>query len=195
MNDLFNRTQQRRDQHSTEFGLWIRGGLKRKIDPEPILWHPENIQTTDVSQIRSATEAGYVTTNVDYVWENYHNKRWIWIEEKRHCRGMDWSQWKQFVKIDRLSKVDPNYFGFWIIQFENTSPEDGEIYIYSLGESFIKNMTGDPVVFTPDKLVRFLAMDWCEGLVEARIKEAYEDLKFKTKMLESFNKKLLNIEP
>ena len=98
-------TQKRRDSHSTEFGLWLR----------------------EQKQIDSAL--GYVASNIDYIWKNYKTGEWLIIEEKRHGGKVKFYQQKIFDTLDAVSKNDPLYRGFYIIIFENTSPDDGSITI------------------------------------------------------------------
>lgn len=98
-------TQQRRDKHSTEFGLWLRE--QKDID----------------------SRLGFVASNIDYIWKNYKTGEWMIIEEKRH--GKDCPQWQReiFAMLHKLATQDPKYMGFYFIQFENTNPQDGKIWI------------------------------------------------------------------
>ena len=98
-------TQQRRDNHSTEFGLWLR--QQAEID----------------------SKLGYVATNVDYIWRNYKTKKWMLIEEKRFMYEMSYSQSEMMKVLDDAAKSDKNYCGLHLLQFEKTNPEDGKIYI------------------------------------------------------------------
>ncbi len=98
-------TQKRRDSHSTEFGLWLRE--QKEID----------------------SSLGYVATNIDYIWNNYKTGEWIIIEEKRYKGKVKFYQKRIFDKLDKVSINDPKYKGFYILCFENTSPDDGDIYI------------------------------------------------------------------
>jgi len=50
-------TRRRNDNHSTEFGLWLR-------------------EQPDID-----SKLGYITTNLDYVWKNYKTGDWMLIEE------------------------------------------------------------------------------------------------------------------
>lgn len=114
-------TVKRYDNHSTEFGLWLR----------------------EQSKIDSCL--GFITTNIDYIWKNYKTGKWMIIEEKRHnSKPKDW-QIKIFDMINWCAKYHKDYLGFYIITFENTSPEDGKIY---LNEKEI----------TTDELLTFLKM-------------------------------------
>ena len=97
-------TRQRNDGHSTEFGLWLR--KQPEID----------------------SKLGFVTTNLDYIWENYKTGQWMLIEEKRCMADLSYSQGKQIKKLVDSIK-DKNFKGFYLIQFENLSPEDGKIYL------------------------------------------------------------------
>lgn len=98
-------TEPRHDKHSTEFGLWLRD--QQEID----------------------SRLGFVATNIDYVWKNWKTGKWYLIEEKRFMSEPKEWQHNIFKMIDRLSKEDENYCGFFIIQFEKTSPEDGKIFV------------------------------------------------------------------
>lgn len=96
-------TQKRRDDKSTEFGLWLRE--QEKID----------------------SGLGYVATNIDYVWQNYKTGEWMLIEEKRYGYQPKNYQKRIFDILNWCGKNHPGYRGFHILVFENTSPEDGKI--------------------------------------------------------------------
>lgn len=98
-------TQKRRDDHSTEFGLWLRN--QKEID----------------------SSLGYVTTNIDYVWTNYKTGQWMFLEEKRYNHKPPFYQERIFKMLGNVAKHDPNFCGFHVIIFEKTSPNDGKIYI------------------------------------------------------------------
>lgn len=99
-------TRPRFDQHSTEFGIWIR-------------------QQPDLH-----SKDGYVATNVDYIWCNYRTRKWMLIEEKRFMSKPDFCQSELFAMLEIVSRlIAGKYYGFHVISFENTSPEDGEIYL------------------------------------------------------------------
>jgi hypothetical protein len=98
-------TRQRNDIHSTEFGLWLRN-------------QPE---------IDSAN--GYVATNIDYLWASYISNEWMLIEEKRYNKQPSFAQKKLFEVINNACKPDKDYRGFHYLVFENTSPEDGRIFL------------------------------------------------------------------
>jgi hypothetical protein len=97
-------TEQRHDNHSTEFGLWLR----------------------NQKEIESAN--GFLATNIDYVWENYKTHNWMMIEEKRYNRQS--KEWQRiiFKMLDLLCRSDKNYKGFHYLVFENASPDYGEMF-------------------------------------------------------------------
>lgn len=98
-------TIKRNDQHSTEFGLWLR----------------------EVPELDSSL--GYLATNIDFMWRNWKRSEWMLIEEKRHRAEMKTWQKLMFKVLDTAAKNDKTYKGFYFIQFENTSPVDGRIWI------------------------------------------------------------------
>jgi len=122
-------TRQRNDNHSTEFGLWLRG--QEKLDSK---------------------KCGYVTTNIDYLWRNYNNKKWMLIEEKRHNYKCIFPQTELFDLLDKSIK-NQYYKGFFIIVFEKTNPDDGKMY---LG----KGSEGKQIEITKEQLFKFLKFEW-----------------------------------
>lgn len=105
-------TKQRNDEHSTEFGLWLR------------------------EQDQIGSDIGYVATNLDFIWSNYKTGQWMLLEEKRKKCRCSWSQNRQFETLHK-SIVDKKYCGFHSIQFENLSPDDGKVFIN--GKELINN--------------------------------------------------------
>lgn len=107
-------TRQRFDNHSTEFGLWLRGQITGQ---------------SDVSAIDS--KQGFTTTNIDYLWSNYKTKDWMFIEEKRFNAKVGFAQGELFKKIIMAMRYikDPHYKGFHVIIFEKTCPDDGKIWL------------------------------------------------------------------
>ena len=97
-------TRRRYDSHGTEFGNWIR----------------------EQDDLRSSY--GYTATDLDYVWRNYKNSKWMMIEEKRKMSKMRRAQSESHRFLDGACKANNHYFGFHLLQFENTCPEDGKIY-------------------------------------------------------------------
>ena len=98
-------TRQRNDNHSTEFGLWLR--KQKEID----------------------SCYGFVASDLDYIWQNYKTKQWMLIEEKRFMSNLTWSQTQLFKFLIGRLKYDPKFYGFFLVQFERTSPDDGYTYI------------------------------------------------------------------
>lgn len=98
-------TRKRNDKHSTEFGLWLRE--QECID----------------------SSKGYIATNLDYIWGNYKTGEWLLIEEKRYNKCMTRTQTEQFKTLHDAAANDVNYKGFYLIVFENTSPDDGYVKI------------------------------------------------------------------
>lgn len=98
-------TTQRRDNHSTEFGIWLR--KQSEID----------------------SKLGFVATNIDYLWRNYKTQDWMFIEEKRFGKTPQYPQTAMFDLVDKVARNDPMYKGFHFLTFEKTSPEDGAIIL------------------------------------------------------------------
>ena len=98
-------TKRRNDSHSTEFGLWLRE--QREID----------------------SKDGYLATNIDFMWSNYKTKKWMILEEKRYMSTPKRWQHGLFQILHTVCRLDPNYQGLHLIQFEKTGPEDGKIYV------------------------------------------------------------------
>ena len=97
-------TRPRYDQHSTEFGLWLRE--QAELD---------------------SRQMGFIATNLDYIWSNYRTGLWMLLEEKRYNGSITRAQRGQFKKLDTFARKDDYYRGFHLIVFELTSPDDGFI--------------------------------------------------------------------
>lgn len=115
-------TRKRNDNHSTEFGLWLRE--QRNID----------------------SKFGYIATNIDYIWRNYKTGQWMIIEEKRYNTDVTFAQRKTFETINR-SINDVNYKGFYILIFEKTSPDDGRIFIRGLQDKKMQKLQKNSYYF------------------------------------------------
>lgn len=118
-------TRQRFDDHSTEFGLWIRN--------QPVLG-----------------SVNFDCQNLDYIWFAYRDGWLITIEEKRYNGKSSLAQNDTHNLIKQMlefasgqeyqtlrGKRSIHYKGHYLIQFENTNPEDGWIKIN--GEIVTKN--------------------------------------------------------
>ena len=98
-------TQQRRDENSTQFGIWLR--KQNPID----------------------SSRGFVATNLDFIWENHKTGQFMFLEEKRNNGTLEFYQKRNFKRLHEDSKGNKNYCGFHCIKFENTCPEDGRMWL------------------------------------------------------------------
>lgn len=99
-------TRKRNDNKSTEFGLWLR------------------------EQDQLDSRLGFVATNIDFMWANYKTGEWMLIEEKRHMASVKFPQSDLFHLLHATCKAgNSKYRGFHLVQFENTSPDDGRIWL------------------------------------------------------------------
>ena len=113
-------TRQRNDEHSTEFGLWLR-----EYGPD-------------------SRNDGLDAENLDYILFNYKTAELRLIEEKRHKSQLTAAQKDTFGVIDQLLRLGIEsskpikthrglrpikYHGMSIVRFENTSPDDGWIEV------------------------------------------------------------------
>jgi len=81
------------------------------------------------SQSGIDSSLGFVATDIDYIWSNYKTAYWMLLEEKCKLAEPSFCQNKLFQIIDKVARADINYRGLHLIQFENTSPDDGKIFI------------------------------------------------------------------
>jgi len=93
-------TQGRRDEHSTEFGLWLR--QQPEID----------------------SSLGFTNTNVDHRWRYKRSGLWMEIEENRYSHLPKLYQVKSHRVADKAARTDPNYWGFHVSVFSQTNPDD-----------------------------------------------------------------------
>jgi len=77
------------------------------------------------------SKRGYIATNLDYVWKNYKTGDWMLIEEKRYGHKPRRWQHELFRQLHRVCTAAGGsaFHGFHLIVFENTSPEDGRIWL------------------------------------------------------------------
>ena len=113
-------TRERIDEHSTEFGLWLRRQHQQMIGSHT-----------------------YSAQNLDYIWHNYKQNWLITIEEKRYGSRCTFAQRDthgivaQMLEMasgtqcrnERGQLVKVEYRGHYVIVFSNTNPEDGAIRI------------------------------------------------------------------
>jgi len=109
-------TRKRNDNHSTEFGLWIR-----EFGPD-------------------SKRDGLDLENLDYVLFNYYTGDLALVEEKRYGGKPTIAQWDTLGIVDQLLKYGSDlkrpvktlrgwrsikYHGLYLLRFENTTPDDG----------------------------------------------------------------------
>lgn len=109
-------TAQRKDNHSTEFGLWLRN---RAPDNKTVLRDDDPLDSS----------YGFLATNLDYIWCNYKTGELMLIEEKRF--GTKVKRWQKdiFRRLHFALKGMKGYRGFHLLVFEKTNPEDGKIWL------------------------------------------------------------------
>lgn len=116
-------TCDRKDGEGTQLGLWLR--KQKEID----------------------SYLGYNTSNLDYIWTDKCGNILL-IEEKRYMGLLTNKQREIFFTLDKIMskakegyKKDDNlnllYRGFYLVQFQYTSPDDGNIYVN--GNFVLKN--------------------------------------------------------
>lgn len=123
-------TRKRDDDHSTEFGLWLRD--QEEID----------------------SNLGFVTSNIDYAWRNYETGAWMLLEEKRYRSETKEWQRRVFSVLDK-SIIDEKYRGFYLLTFEKTNPNDGWMSLGKLEGIIFPDIRK----ITVDELIRFLKME------------------------------------
>ncbi|MHA2264521.1 MAG: hypothetical protein ACXAEN_19170 [Candidatus Thorarchaeota archaeon] len=95
--------------------------------------------------VRLGSGDGFDLNDVDIVWFDYVRGYLMLIEEKSHDAEMTMAQKDTFGVLDQAlkfafprmdferqipgRKVELVYFGYYVVQFENTSPDDGGIRI------------------------------------------------------------------
>lgn len=98
----------------------------------------------------------FFATDIDYVWVNRKKQKYMMLEEKRNGKMPSKCQARVFQNIDSKCKKDKRYCGFYCIVFENTSPENGKIYLY--GD--MKNFDNKKETLTRDELLKFLKFEY-----------------------------------
>ena len=97
-------TRKRNDENSTPFGLWIR----------------------EVKELDSSL--GFTGNDLDFVWYNYKNGLWMFLETKTFMASLTPSQSQIYPIINRLCDRDIKYRGFYAVKFENTTSVVWTIY-------------------------------------------------------------------
>lgn len=94
---------------STDYGLWTR------------------------SQPEIDSNIGFRSTNLDYIWFVDPNGNFMMIEEKSHSKFGDKTlrkfQHDIFKRVDTLLKASDKYRGCHVLQFSNTTPDNGSMLI------------------------------------------------------------------
>ena len=98
-------TRPRDFEGGTEFTNWIR----------------------DVKELDSSE--GYVATDIDLMWHNYNNGKFMFIEEKRYLEEPTQCQMNFFRKLHRINSSEEDYYGYHIVQFEKEGPLVGKIFL------------------------------------------------------------------
>ena len=90
-----------------------------------------------------AKSEGFTNNDVDINIRNYKTKQWFLMEEKTHGVTPEWYQLESFKTIHKSIK-DPNYMGYHLILFSNTTPDDSHTIMLN------------NVVITREDLIEFL---------------------------------------
>jgi len=107
-------TRQRNDKHSTEFGLWLR-------------------EQKDINSSK------YDAQNLDFIWFAYKAGWVLLLEEKRYNSSQSFAQKDTHNIVHQMlefasghiidtakGKRRIDYRGYFLIQFENTNPDDSD---------------------------------------------------------------------
>jgi len=110
-------TQQKKFSTKSEFSDWIRQfGVKDSPRYRPLLdtWN----------------EYGHRVYDVDFIIWNKPSGRYFFLEEKTNDARMKHDQALLYFKLDTiLSQADPLFLGFHFLRFENTTPDNGLIFL------------------------------------------------------------------
>lgn len=89
---------------------------------------PFNVWIREQKELDSHKER-FSATNIDFLWEGPNNPGyWMLIETKQFRSRVPSWQMIAFTRIHN-SIQDPCYRGFHILQFENTTPKDGAMFL------------------------------------------------------------------
>ena len=105
--------EQKDGKDATEFSAWTRGHLSGQR----------------YQLIRLTSYLGYRRYNIDLLWGHHDSEYFILVEEKRHMGILKPGQQQMFCRLQKALLCSKTFIGFFVIRFENTSPEDGNIYI------------------------------------------------------------------
>jgi hypothetical protein len=128
-------TQQSLNGKQSEFSLWLRNKL------------PDNVHFVRENDPLDSKD-GFIATDIDYIWMNFKSNEWMILEEKKYKREVPYAQKNILVMLHNLAKKnDAKYKGLYLIQFENTNPEDGRIWINNKET-------------TKEQLIKLLRFEW-----------------------------------
>jgi len=75
------------------------------------------------------SKKGYLISDVDFMYYHRYSGLWMLLEVK--CKISEPKSWHRnmLLILDKCAKNDPNYRGFHLISFENSTPDNGRIFI------------------------------------------------------------------
>lgn len=114
--------RQSNDGTGTEFSHWFR---------ENAMLYPSSRSDLPKS-CDPYIEPLFTVHNLDYILRCYqgHNAgKWMLLEEKRFSSKMRFAQQEAFKPVESACLLDKNFQGFHLVQFENTTPDDGRIWL------------------------------------------------------------------
>jgi hypothetical protein len=94
---------------------------------------------------------GLTVFDVDFVLRNYKTERLAFIEVKCKRRRPEIAQRLTMTLLDSIMQLGTphvggnwKYVGYWLLQFENTMPDDGRVWIddYEVTEQELKHCLG-----------------------------------------------------
>lgn len=133
-------TEERTGFREEGFSKWIRANLPSSLPP-----------------------SCFTVFDVDFVLRNYHTRRLAFVEMKCYQCKPTYGQQQTMDLIDGIMKLGTQhrnkhhvkamhwtYCGYWLLQFENTSPDDGRIWLngHELTEEQLKHHLGQIVAPT-----------------------------------------------
>lgn len=99
-------TAPRRDGKGTDFGNWLR-------EQDELDSHTAHLTCTDI----------------DYLWRDYRSNNAMILEEKTFCAKVPAAQSQNLNYLRWLGKGRPGFRGVYVVQFENTTPDNGRMWV------------------------------------------------------------------
>lgn len=90
---------------SSPFGMWLR----------------------EQPELDSHTEK-LVCTSGFFIWQNYENGSWMLLQTKRKNTPLTRTQKELFATLHTAIQSHV-YYGFYVVSFENTTPDDGKVLL------------------------------------------------------------------